>query len=224
MAFLGQGFPFRYFSAREKDSYIRKKKSEKQSGTSENASKTHRPPQLSWAKKGGQLTTHARGVVFGMHIAGMSALATADRMDMTPNGVRHSIAISETIVHGGRDETIPSAPTTPSPKKKEIAKRRRRVDALLRKRGRDGNPVIGSARDMQRALLEEGVEVDRSTVTRDMVATGARFLARPTTADHTEAHKQTRVELGRDLLQVDPNVIITRRDTTGVGQYPTATN
>ena len=61
---------------------------------------------------------------------------------------------------------------------------------------------------MQRALLEEGVEVDRSTVTRDMVATGARFLARPTTADLTEAHKQTRVELGRDLLQVDPNVII----------------
>jgi hypothetical protein len=72
---------------------------------------------LSWAKKGGQLTTHARGVVFGMHIAGMSALAIADRMGMTPNGVRHSIAISETIVHGGRDETIPSAPTTPSPKK-----------------------------------------------------------------------------------------------------------
>ena len=165
-------------------------------------------PMLSWAKKGGQLTTHARGIVFGMHIAGMSALAIADRMGMTPNGVRHSIAISETIVHGGRDETIPSAPTTPSPKKKEIAKRRRRVDALLRKRGRDGNPVIGSARDMQRALLEEGVEVDRSTVTRDMVATGARFLARPTTADLTEAHKQTRVELGRDLLQVDPNVII----------------
>ena len=151
---------------------------------------------------------HRGLLVFGMHIAGMSALATADRMDMTPNGVRHSIAISETIVHGGRDETIPSAPTTPSPKKKEIAKRRRRVDALLRKRGRDGNPVIGSARDMQRALLEEGVEVDRSTVTRDMVATGARFLARPTTADLTEAHKQTRVELGRDLLQVDPNVII----------------
>jgi hypothetical protein len=59
---------------------------------------------------------------------------------------------------------------------------------------------------MQRALLEEGVEVDRSTVTRDMVATGAKFLARPTTVDLTETHKQTRVELGRDLLQVDPNV------------------
>jgi hypothetical protein len=69
-----------------------------------------------------------------MHTAGMSALAIADRMGMTPNGVRHSIAISETIVHSERDETIPSAPTTPSPKKKEIAKRRRRVDALLRKR------------------------------------------------------------------------------------------
>jgi hypothetical protein len=41
-----------------------------------------------------------------------------------------------------------------------------------------------------------------------MVATGAWFLARQTTADLTEAHKQTRVELGRDLLQVDPNVII----------------
>ena len=63
-------------------------------------------------------------------------------------------------------------PTTPSPKKKAIGKRRRRVDALLRKRGRDGNPVISSARDMQCAL-EDGVEVDHTTVTRDIVATGA---------------------------------------------------
>ena len=91
---------------------------------------------------------------------------------MTPNGVHHSIVISEAVVHGRRDETIPSTPTTPSPKKKAIGKRRRRVDALLRKRGRDGNPVISSARDMQCAL-EDGVEVDHTTVTRDIVATGA---------------------------------------------------
>jgi hypothetical protein len=114
LAFLGQGFPFRYFSAREKDSYIEKKKSEKQSGTSENASKTQSRCASAEARQGWQPCHRHRA----------------------------------------------------------------------------------------------GVEVDRSTVTQDMVATGARFLARPTTADLTEAHKLTRVELGRDLLQVDPNVII----------------
>jgi hypothetical protein len=88
-----------------------------------------------------------------MHIMGSPVQDIPDRMGMTPKGVRHSISISEGIVNGVRDEAIPSAPTTPSPKK-EIAQWRRRVDALLRKRDREGNPVVKSARDMQRALLE----------------------------------------------------------------------
>jgi hypothetical protein len=91
-----------------------------------------------------------------MHIAGMSALAIADRM--TPNGVRHSIAISETIVHSEKDETIPSAPTTP---------RRKRSPSV----GAESMRFCGSAAGM--ATL--GMEVDRSTVTWDMVATGAPY-------------------------------------------------
>jgi hypothetical protein len=31
---------------------------------------------------------------------------------MTPNGMRHSIAISEVVVHSGSDEAILNAPTT----------------------------------------------------------------------------------------------------------------
>ena len=132
---------------------------------------------MPWVTRGGQLTAHTRGVVFGMHIMGSHVQDIPDRMGMTPKGVRHSISISEGIVNGVRDEAIPSAPTTPSPKK-EIAQWRRRVDALLRKRDREGNPVVKSARDMQRALLEAAVEVDRSTIT-------GRYRARPKTADLT---------------------------------------
>ena len=142
-------------------------------------------PMLPWVTRGGQLTAHTRGVVFGMHVMGSPVQDIADRMGMTPKGVRNSISISEGIVNGVREKAIPSAPTTPSPKKKEIAQRRRRVDALLRKRDREGNPVVKSARDMQRALLEAAVEVDRSTITRDLQAVGATYRARPKTADLT---------------------------------------
>ena len=72
-------------------------------------------PMLPWVTRGGQLTAHTRGVVFGMHIMGSPVQDIADRMGMTPKGVRHSIFISEGIVNGVRDEAIPSAPTTPSP-------------------------------------------------------------------------------------------------------------
>ena len=157
---------------------------------------------------GGQLTAHTMGVVFGMHIMGSPVQDIADRMGMTPKGVRHSISISEGIVNGVRDAAIPSAPTTPSPKKKEIAQRRRRVDALLRKRDREGNPVVKSARDMQRALLEAAVEVDRSTITRDLQAVGATYRARPKTADLTTGHKEKRCALGKALLSKDPRKII----------------
>ena len=98
LAFLGQGFPFRYFSAREKDSYIRKKNPKNSRARPKMPPTRTVLPMLSWAKKGGQLTTHARGVVFGMHTAGMSALAIADRMGMTPNGVRAISQISGVLL------------------------------------------------------------------------------------------------------------------------------
>ena len=75
-------------------------------------------PMLPWVTRGGQLTDHTRGVVFGR---GSPVQDIADSVGMTPKGVRHSISISEGIVNGVRDEAIPSAPTTPSPKKKEFA-------------------------------------------------------------------------------------------------------
>ena len=41
---------------------------------------------LPWV--GGQLTAHTRGVVFGMHIMGWPVQDIADRLGMTPKGVR----------------------------------------------------------------------------------------------------------------------------------------
>jgi hypothetical protein len=37
-----------------------------------------------WAKKGGALTEHTRGIVFGLHLAGWSVPDIADRLGM-PN-------------------------------------------------------------------------------------------------------------------------------------------
>ena len=102
---------------------------------------------LPWVTRGGQLTAHTRGVVFGMHIMGSPVQDTTDRMGMTPKGVRHSISISERIVNGVRDEAIPSAPTTPSPKK-EIAQRRR--EFLICRSG-DSKVVEHHAKDLRRS-------------------------------------------------------------------------
>ena len=52
------GFPFRYFSAREKDSYIGKK--------------------MDYG-----FTEYSRGVVHGMHLSGMTVTWIAERMGMT---------------------------------------------------------------------------------------------------------------------------------------------
>jgi hypothetical protein len=49
------------------------------------------------------------------------------------------------------DEHTPRGDTTPSPKKKDIQQRRRRVSSLMRKRNREGERIISSAREMQRA-------------------------------------------------------------------------
>ena len=41
-------------------------------------------PMLSWAKKGGQLTTHARGIIFGMHTTGMFGFCGRQAVCATP--------------------------------------------------------------------------------------------------------------------------------------------
>ena len=55
-----------------------------------------RVPMYPWVKRGGKLTPHTRGIVFGMH--GAPATEIADRMGMTTTGVEYSIAISQGIV------------------------------------------------------------------------------------------------------------------------------
>ena len=161
-----------------------------------------------WVKRGGKLTPHTRGIVFGMHLHGAPATEIADRMGMTTTGVEYSIAISQGIVTGERDEQTPRGDTTPSPKKKDIQQRRRRVSSLMRKRDREGERIISSAREMQRALLNVDIDVSRATVTEDMRAVGGRYLARPTTADLSEHHIEVRKGLATTLLAVDPNTII----------------
>ena len=100
-----------------------------------------RQPMLPWVKRGGKLTKYSRGVVHGMHLSGMTVTWIAERMGMTPSGVRRSLSISQGIAEGTRGETIEKLPTTPSPKKEEIAERRAKVATMLRKRSRDGSPV-----------------------------------------------------------------------------------
>ena len=78
----------------------------------------------------------------------------------------------------------------------------------MRKRNREGELIINSARGMQRALLDAGIEVSRATVTEDMRAVGARYLARPTTADLSEHHIEVRKSLATTLLAADPKTII----------------
>ena len=167
-----------------------------------------RVPMYPWVKRGGKLTPHTRGIVFGMHLHGAPATEIADRMGMTTTGVEYSIAISQGIVTGARDEQTPRGDTTPSPKKKDIQQRRRRVSSLMRKRDREGERIISSAREMQRALLDADIDVSRATVTEDMRAVGGRYLARPTTADLSEHHIEVRKGLATTLLAVDPNTII----------------
>ena len=165
-------------------------------------------PAFPWVKPNGLLTSHGRGIVFGLHLAGVSVVDIADMMMMTAAGVRGSIAISEDVVQGVRDATPPRGDTTPSPKKKEIAGRQKKVARLLRKRTRDGEYVINSSRDMQRALLEEEVEVCRATVVNDIHAAGARYKARPRTADMTPDHIRKRKEAAQTLLAPAPEQII----------------
>ena len=109
-----------------------------------------------WAKKGGALTEHTRGIVFGLHLAGWSVPDIADRLGMSQQGVRQSVALSEKTVGGQRADEPERGPTTTSQKKGEIASRRRVVARLMRKRDRDGNYVVESSRDPQAALLDEG--------------------------------------------------------------------
>jgi hypothetical protein len=85
-----------------------------------------------WVKRGGKLTPHTRGIVFGMQLHGAPASEIADRMGMTTTGVEYSIAISQGIVTGARDEQTPRGDTTPNTK--DIQQRRRRVSSLMRKR------------------------------------------------------------------------------------------
>ena len=42
-----------------------------------------------WVKRGGKLTSHTRGIVFGMHLLGAPATEIADRLGMTPTGVEY---------------------------------------------------------------------------------------------------------------------------------------
>ena len=113
-------------------------------------------PRFEWAKKGGALTEHTRGIVFGLHLASWSVPDIADRLGMSQQGVRQSVVLSEKTVGGQRPEDPDRGPTTPSQKKEEIASRRSVVARLIRKRDRDGNYVVESSRDLQAALLDEG--------------------------------------------------------------------
>jgi hypothetical protein len=92
------------------------------------------------------------------------------------------------------------------------------VSSLMRKRNREGECIIGSAREMQMALLDAGIEVSRAIVTEDMRAVGARYLARPNTADLSEHHiekgrHEVRKGLVTTLLAADPNTIIFTDDS-----------
>jgi transposase len=153
-----------------------------------------------WAKKGGALTEHTRGIVFGLHLAGWSVPDIADRLGMSQQGVRQSVALSEKTVGGQRADEPERGPTTTSQKKGEIASRRRVVARLMRKRDRDGNYVVESSRDLQAALLDEGVQASRRTAVSDMHAVGGKYVSRPRTADLTARHMKRRVDAARDLL------------------------
>jgi hypothetical protein len=65
-----------------------------------------------WVKRGGKLTPHTRGIVFGMQLHGAPASEIADRMGMTTTGVEYSIVISQGIVTGARDEQTPRGTVT----------------------------------------------------------------------------------------------------------------
>ena len=78
-----------------------------------------------------------------------------------------------------------------------------KVMTLMHKRNR-GERIISSAREMQRALLDADIEVSRATVTEDMLAVGARYLDRPTTADPSDRHIAVRKESAKSLFAADP--------------------
>jgi hypothetical protein len=61
---------------------------------------------LPWVKRGGKLTEYSRGVVHGMHLSGVTVTWIAERMGMTPSGVRRSLTISQGIAEGTRGETV----------------------------------------------------------------------------------------------------------------------
>ena len=165
-------------------------------------------PMFEWAKKGGALTEHTRGIVFGLHLAGWSVPDIADRLGMSQQGVRQSVALSEKTVGGQRADEPERGPTTTSQKKGEIASRRRVVARLMRKRDRDGNYVVESSRDLQAALLDEGVQASRRTAVSDMHAVGGKYVSRPKTADLTARHMKRRVDAARDLLAAPAEKIL----------------
>ena len=114
-----------------------------------------------WAKKGGALTEHTRGIVFGLHLAGWSVPDIADRLGMSQQGVRQSVALSEKTVGGQRADEPERGPTTTSQKKGEIASRRRVVARLICKGKifmQDGAKPH-SARSTMEFLKEEKVQV-----------------------------------------------------------------
>jgi hypothetical protein len=61
-------------------------------------------------------------VVFGMHIMGSPVQDIADRMGMTPKGVRHSISIPEgSLQHPPQPLTSVTSPRNPTPSSITIA-------------------------------------------------------------------------------------------------------
>ena len=63
-----------------------------------------------WAKKGGALTEHTRGIVFGLHLAGWSVPDIAERLGMSQQGVRQSVVLSEKTGGGPKSRGTGTGP------------------------------------------------------------------------------------------------------------------
>lgn len=180
---------------------------------------------FTWARGGGKLTELGRGIIFGLHLAGVPATRIEKCMHIHRKYVYQAIRDAKVAVgaekspdgvegcEGLSDSEEKSTPNKRSRYSEEKEEMLDRIDGLMYERNDDGKYVVTHARDVRRILFAEEPNVGRNvpslrTIQRYLGDLGHENRPMPVKPGMKPRHVKQRLELGPELLELDPTKII----------------
>jgi predicted DNA-binding protein YlxM (UPF0122 family) len=165
------------------------------------------PKPFPWARGHGKPSDELRGVVFGMHLAGVGVTEISEALQLSRQGVYGIIKTLNEKLAGKEKEVSPHRLSTTD---EFVDERRQLVEEMMDEKDEDSNYKIRYASELRRRIRIEAPTFMCSlrTLQRDLNELGHTWRVRPLTQAMTEQHKQRRVDSVDNLLSYDHTKII----------------